>query len=184
MSVQSESVVALRSAKAQLEVALIYLRRRHAELKRQLAALETKRPTQRTPADALAELQRTIEDHAAQIEQRSSELQAIELQIEAALRRPANTGAEQLTAESEALTAELVEIREQVLGALRELAPPLRRFEELSERKTHLAGDIAAKTGRNLAYQNYIDSALFRQTEFVDDLRYVVELIRQQRVVT
>jgi chromosome segregation ATPase len=184
MSVQSESVVALRSAKAQLEVALIYLRRRHAELKRQLAALETQRPAQRAPVDTLAELQRTIEDHAAQIELRSGELHEMERQIEAALRRPATTGAEQLTVESEALTAELVEIREQVLGALRDLARPLRRFEELSERKAHLAGDIAARTGRNLAYQNYIDSALFRQSEFVDDLRYVVELIRQQRVAT
>ena len=55
-SVQSDNVLALRSAKAQLEGALIYLRRRQAELKRQLVALEAQRPGHRAPSEKFVEL--------------------------------------------------------------------------------------------------------------------------------
>ncbi len=183
MSSQSEGVLALKSAKAQLEVMLIYLRRRQAELKRQLGALESQPRSAGANVEARLELKRMIDDHATQIERRTREIEQIDLQIDEALHQPPSTGAEHLEAEHDAINAELAEVRNEILTALSQLAAPLRRFEELAERKTQLSGDISARTGRNQAYQNYIESALFRQAEFTGDVRYVVELLRRQRVV-
>jgi chromosome segregation ATPase len=168
--------------KAQLEVGQIYLRRRHAELVKELARVEGQERRGTIHPDALAQLQRTVQEHAVQIERRSLEIQDIEERIRA-LQSQSERGATNLVAEHDRVTADISEVRSQILAALSELAGPLRRYEELAERKNRLVDEISARTGRNQAYVNYIESALFRQSEFVEDVRYVVEALKRQRVV-
>jgi chromosome segregation ATPase len=168
--------------KAQLEVGQIYLRRRHAELVKELTRVEGQERRGTIHPDALAQLQRTVQEHAVQIERRSLEIQDIDERIRA-LQSQSERGATSLVAEHDQVTADIAEVRSQILAALRELAGPLRRYEQLAERKNRLVDEISARTGRNQAYVNYIESALFRQTEFVDDVRYVVEALKRQRVV-
>jgi hypothetical protein len=168
--------------KAQLEVGQIYLKRRHSELVRQLAAVEGQDRRGTIHPDAFSQLQRSVQEHAVQIERRSLEIQDIEDRIRA-LQSQSERNATTLVAEQDQVTTEIAEIRSQVLAALRLLAGPLRQYEQLADRKNRLADEISAKTGRNQAYVNYIECALFRQTEYVDDVRYAVEALKRQRVV-
>jgi hypothetical protein len=168
--------------KAQLEVGQIYLRRRHAELVKELAKVEGQERRGTIHPDALAQLQRTVQEHAVQIERRNLEIQDIDERIRA-LQSQTERGAPGLVAEHDQVTADIAEVRTEILAALRELGGPLRRYEQLAERKNRLVDEISARTGRNQAYVNYIESALFRQSEFVDDVRYVVEALKRQRVV-
>lgn len=179
----SENLVALKSMKAQLEVGLIYLKRRHAELERQLSLVQSQRHQSRIHPDALQQLQRTVQDHAIQIERRKREIQELDERILAAQNQSERTGLQYLSVEHAAVTAQIGEVREQILATLRQLAGPLRQYEELVERKNQLVRDIAARTGRDQAYSNYIESALLRQSEYVDDVKYTVEMLRRQRVV-
>ncbi len=183
MTIQSDNLLTLRSMKAQLEVGLIYLRRRHGELQRQLSTAESQERRGTIHPDALAQLQNTVQDHAVQIERRNLEIREIEERIRALQRQTERGGATNLLSEHDQVTAEIAAIRNQVLSALRELAGPLHRYEQLAEQKNRLVDEIAVRTGRNQAYVNYIESALFRQNEYVDDVRYVVEALKRQRVV-
>src|SRR5439155_15027431 len=130
-----------------------------------------------------ARLQLSIDDHAIQIEHRNVEIKELENRILAAQMQVERSGAENLSAENNAITAAIGEVREQILAALQDLAEPLRRYEQLAEKKNQLTGELAARTGRSQAYINYIEGALFRQAEYVDDVRYTVETLRRQRVV-
>jgi chromosome segregation ATPase len=182
VKIQPDSLVSLKAMKAQLEVGQIYLKRRHSELVRQLAAVEGQERRGTIHPDALAQLQRSVQEHAVQIERRNLEIQDIDERVRA-LQSHSDRNASTLVAEQDQVTSEIAEIRAQVLAALRELAAPLRQYEQLAERKNRLSDEISAKTGRNQAYVNYIEGALFRQTEYVDDVRYVVEALKRQRVV-
>jgi chromosome segregation ATPase len=178
-----ENLVALKSTKAQLEVGLIYLKRRHAELERQLALVQGQRGHPRLHPDALLQLQRTVQDHAIQIERRKREIQEIEERIQALQSQSERGDLQRLSAEHAEVTRQIGELRERILATLRELAGPLRQYEELAERKGYLARAIAERTGRDQAYTNYIESALFRQSEYDDDVRYTLETLRRQRIV-
>jgi len=179
----SDDLVALKSAKAQLEVGLIYLKRRHAELERQLALAQSQGGRARIHPDALLQLQRTVHDHAIQIERKTLEIQEIDNKIAAAQIQSERSGLGYLQAQHDEVTAEIAEIRDHILAALRELAEPLRRYEELVAKKNALAREIFTRTGRDQSYTNYIEGALLRQSEYVDDLRFAIECLRRQRVV-
>ena len=183
MTTEPENLVALKSTKAQLEVGLIYLKRRHSELERQLALVQSQRGQPRIHPDALQQLQRTVQDHAIQIERRKREIQEIEERIQIAQMQTERNGLQYLSAEHASVTAQISEVREQILATLKQLAEPLHRYEELVEQKNHLVRDIAERTGRDQAYTNYIESALLRQSEYVDEVKYSVEVLRRQRVV-
>ena len=183
MASQPENLLVLKSTKAQLEVGLIYLKRRHVELERQLTTIDSQGKRAGIHPDALAQLQRTLQEHAIQIERRRREIQEIDEKIQSIQGHTPTGAAKVVTAEHEAVTAEIAQIREQVLTALRELAAPLRRYEELAERKNQLARELTTKTGRDLAYTNYIEGALLRQSEYADEVRYTVELLKRARVV-
>jgi|SRR5579884_1398135 small-conductance mechanosensitive channel len=183
MTIEAENLVTLKSTKAQLEVGLIYLKRRHSELERQLALVQSQHNRTRLHPDALLQLQRTVQDHAIQIERRKREIQELDERIHLAQTQTERNGLQYLSAEHAAVTAQISEIREQILASLRQLAGPLRRYEELVEQKNRLVRDIAERTGRDQAYANYIESALLRQSEYVDDVKYTVETLRRQRVV-
>jgi chromosome segregation ATPase len=180
---EPDSILVMRSNKAQLEIALLYLKRRHTELKRQLVSAERLSRAGTSQAELVVRLRSTVTDHATQIERHNLEITELDEQIQAAQSRIEKNGAEGLTAENEAVTAQIGEVRGQILDVLRQLAEPLRRYESLAEKKGQLSGQLASKTGRSQAYVDYIDGALFRQSEYVDDLRYVVEAIRRHRVV-
>jgi len=183
MATHPESLLVLKSTKAQLEVGLIYLKRRHTELQRQLELVESQGKRSSIHPDALAQLQRTVQEHAIQIERRRREIQEIDERIQHAQVYADRGGTGHLSAENEVVTAEIAEIREQVLRVLGQLAEPLRRYEQLVERKNQLARDLQARTGRDQSYANYIEGALLRQAEYADDVRYTVETLRKQRVV-
>ncbi|MGH2457973.1 MAG: hypothetical protein ACRDIY_03805 [Chloroflexota bacterium] len=180
---EPDNLVALKSTKAQLEVGLIYLKRRHSELERQLSLVQSRRGEPRIHPDALQQLQRTVQDHAIQIERRKREIQEIEERIQIAHLQTERNGLEFLSAEHASVTAEISEVREQILEALKQLAGPLRRYEELVEQKNRLVRGIVERTGRDQAYSNYIEGALLRQSEYVDEVKYAVEALRRQRVV-
>ena len=179
----SENLVALKSTKAQLEVGLIYLKRRHAELERQLALVQGSGNRSRIHPDALLQLQRTVQEHAIQIERKTIEIQEMEARIQAAQAQSERSGLQYMQTEHDAVTAEIRVVREQILAELRQLAEPLRRYEELVEKKNRLAREIFTRTGRDQSYSNYIEGALLRQSEFTDDLQFAVECLRRQRVV-
>ena len=181
---QSDSLLLLRSTKAQLEVGLIYLKRRLGELQRQLAAAENQSLSDPSQAESRERLRASISDHTIQIDHRSAEIKELEDRIQAAQLQIERNGADNLTAENYAVTSEIGEIREQILTALRDLAEPLRRYELLAEKKNQLTNQLATRTGRSLAYTSYVEGALFRQAEYVDDVRFTVEALRRQRVVT
>jgi chromosome segregation ATPase len=183
MATQTENLLHLKSSKAQLEVGLIYLKRRHSELERQLALVEAQARRGNVPADALAQLRRTVQDHLTQIERRQSEIDEIDGRIQSAQSYSSRNGGSRLSAEHDAVTAEIAQIRQEVLITLRALAGPLRRYEQLAERKGQLARELFAVTGRDQSYTNYIEGALLRQSEFEGELRYVVELLKKARIV-
>lgn len=180
---EPENLVALKSTKAQLEVGLIYLKRRHSELERQLSLVQSQRNQSRIHPDALLQLQRTVQDHAIEIERRKREIQELEQRIQNAQLQSERSGLQYLSAEHASVTAQISELREQILASLRQLAEPLRRYEELVAQKNRLVREISERTGRDQAYSNYIESALLRQSEYIDDLKYAVETLRRQRVV-
>ena len=179
----SENLVALKSTKAQLEVGLIYLKRRHAELERQLSLVQSQRQQSRIHPDALQQLQRTVQDHAIQIERRKREILELDERIQSSQMYSERSGLQHVSAEHAAVTAQISDIREQILAALRQLAEPLKQYEELVEKKNQLVREISSRTGRDQAYTNYIESALLRQSEYVDEVKYTVETLRRQRVV-
>lgn len=181
---QGENVVSLRSTKAQLEVGLIYLQRRYTELERQLSLVESQGRQANIHPDALAQLRRTVQEHAIQIERRKREIQDIDERIGALHARVERSGSHHLHGEHDEVTKEIAHIREQVLATLKELADPLHRYDELVERKNQLARDIAARTGRNQAYANYIDGALIRQSEYTDEVKFALEALKRIRVVS
>src|SRR5579859_8056903 len=118
---QTDSALLLRSQKAQLEVGLIYLRRRQGELQRQLAAAEAQSRRGPSDAESIARLQASVSEHAIQIELRAAEIRDLDDRITSAQLQVERRGAENLTMENDAVTAEIGEIREQILAALREL---------------------------------------------------------------
>jgi chromosome segregation ATPase len=183
MTLQTDNILSLRSMKAQLEVGLIYLKRRHSELQRELAVAESQEKRGGIHPAALSQLRSSVQDHAIQIERRNLEIKELEDRIQAIQARVERSGPQGLATEHDDVTGQISDVRKQILAALRDLAEPLRRYEALAARKSQLATEISARTGRNQAYVNYIEGALFRQSEFVDDVKYAVEAIRRQRVV-
>src|SRR5437588_2990000 len=135
MATQPETLLVLKSTKAQLEVGLIYLKRRHSELERQLGLVESQGRRASIHPDALAQLQRTVQEHAIQIERRRREIVELDERIQHVQVYSVRGGTGHLSAENDTVTSEIAEIREQVLQSLRQLAEPLRRYEQLVERK-------------------------------------------------
>lgn len=183
MAARSETIVELKSTKAQLEVGMIYLTLRHTELHRQLERVVSQRGPGGLHQDALHQLQTKVQDYAIQIERRKIEIQELSRQIERAEQDTIENGVQQLARNNTEIVEEIANIRDEVLTLLRALAEPLRRYEELAERKTSIAHQHAALSGRDQAYTHYIEGALLRQAEYVGDVKFAIEAIKRQRVV-
>jgi hypothetical protein len=177
----AEELLLLKSSRAQLEVGLIYLKRRRAELEKQRAALERDPKADRS---RLATLVQTIASVTTEVATREESARTLIAEIAEAERRAQDETVEQSLLLNEQMATELSAIRGVVLKALAELADPLRRYQELADRKTQLVKRLAASSERDLAYPNYLDCALFRQSEQDEALRYVLDVLKRQRVVS
>src|ERR1035437_5690194 len=124
---EPDSILLMRSKKAQLEVGLLYLKRKHGELQRQLVAAERQSRASPAQAELVVRLRSTVNEHANQIKRHNVEIQELEELILAAQIRIERNGPEGLSAENDAITAQIGEVRSQILDALRQLAEPDRK---------------------------------------------------------
>lgn len=182
MALGAEELVELKSSKIQLEVGLIYLRRKRAEMEKQKALLETG-PRTREAIARLARLHADLEAVTREIATREATVRQLSEQIDRTERQVYEESQEQMLLANEGMSAELASLRAEILQALRALAEPLRSYQEVADRKTRLVRRIGANFGRDLSYPNYLDCALLRQDEYDDALRFVVEAIKRLRVV-
>lgn len=182
MALGPDELVELKSNKIQLEVGLIYLRRKRAEMEKQQALLE-RGPQSRQAATRLAQLRRDLDAVVREITSRETTVRQLSEGIDQAERQVHEEGLEQLLLANEGMVAELAGIRSEILQTLRGLAEPLRRYQELSDRKTRLVRRISTVSDRDLSYPNYLDCALIRQAEYDDALRFVLEALKRLRVV-
>ena len=171
----------MKSAKIQLEVSLIYLRRKHADMQRQLERIG-RDSAARASVESVrlsADLHAIATDIAAR-EAKIADLDADIAQAEAGARAES---LEELMRANDDLAAELAEIREDTLARLRTLVSSLRRYQELTDRKTRLSKRVGELSGRDLSYANYLDCALLRQSEYDSDLQYVLDYLKRTRIV-
>jgi uncharacterized protein YoxC len=176
----AEELVQLKSSKAQLEVGLIYLKRRRAELDKQRAVLER---DPRSDASKLSTLAQTIAGVTSEVTTREESARKLAEEIARAERKTQDETIEQTMLLNQQMAGELSAIRSEVLTALRDLADPLHRYQEIADRKTQLVRKLAASSERDLSYPNYLDCALFRQSEQDESLRYVLDVLKRLRVV-
>jgi archaellum component FlaC len=181
LAVEPRALVELKSAKIQLEVSLIYLRRKHSDLHRQSERFGQDTTSRSTP-DAVrvsAELHSIANDIAS----RETQIGRLDTEIARSERSSVEERIEDLVAKNETLADELANIRDDTLARLRWLVDNLRRYDDLTERKTRLVRRIAEVSGRDLSYPNYIECALARQSDCDADLRYVLDYLKRVRIV-
>jgi len=181
MIVGSETLVGLKANKVQLEVALICLKRRQAEMERRRSKLSDQAddPVVAARLVVLSQDLATIDDEVVQGEQAVRDVNA---RIELASRQAIDHGLEELLVADSGMSEELGALRGEILEGLRQLAEPLRRYQEVADRKSRLVRKLGNR-GKDVSYPNYLDCSLLRQTEYDDDLRYVVEGIKHLHVV-
>lgn len=177
----SETLVGLRASKVQLEVALICLKRRQAEMERRRARLANQAddPVIAARLVVLDQDLAAIGDEVAQGEQA---IRDVNDRIDLSSRQVIDEGLEELLVANAGMSEELSALRSEILDGLRQLAEPLRRYQEAADRKSRLVRKLG-NLGRDLSYPNYLDCSLLRQTEYDDDVRYLVEAIKHLHVV-
>jgi hypothetical protein len=177
----SETLVGLKSSKAQLEVALICLKRRQAEMERRRARLADQADDP-VIAARLIMLDRDLEATGDEVARGEQAIRELTDRIDLTSKRTIDEGLEELLVANAGMTDELSALRSEILDGLRQLAEPLRRYQETADRKSRLVRKLG-NYGKDLSYRNYIDCSLLRQTEYDDDLRYLVEAIKHLHVV-
>lgn len=181
MAIGPEQLVQLKSSRAQLEVGLIYLKRRRAELEKKRTLLE--RESRGRDREGLEQLAAQIAGVAEEVAAREEAIGRLAEEIASAEQHARDNTLEQLLLLNDQMAAELGALRSEMLAALRGLADPLRRYQELADRKTQLVKRLASASPRDLSYPNYLDCALLRQDEQDEALRYVLDVLKRQRVV-
>ncbi len=177
----SETLVGLKASKVQLEVALICLKRRQAEMERRRARLSDQADDP-VVAARLVMLDRELEASCDEVAHTEQTIRDVTDRIDQASRQAIDEGLEELLVANAGMSEELSALRFEVLDGLRKLAEPLRRYQEVADRKTRLVRKLG-NLGKDLSYPNYLDCSLLRQTEYDDDLRYLVEAIKHLHVV-
>jgi predicted nucleic acid-binding Zn-ribbon protein len=177
----SETLVGLKSSKIQLEVALICLRRRQAEMEKRRSRLADQADDPIIAA-RLAALEGDLEVIGVEVVRAEQAVREVNDRIERMSRQAIDEGLEELLVAHAGMAQELGALRADILKALRDLAEPLRRHQEIADRKGRLVRKLA-NLGKDLSYPNYLDCSLLHQAEQDDDLRFVVEAIKHLRVV-
>lgn len=177
----SESLVGLKASKVQLEVALICLKRRQAEMERRRTRLADQADDP-VVAARLVVLGRDLEVIGDEVIQGEQAIRDVNDRIDRTSRQAIDEGLEELLVANAGMSEELSALRFEILDGLRGLAEPLRRYQEVADRKSRLVRKLGSM-GKDLSYPNYLECSLLRQTEFDDDLRYLVEAIKHLHVV-
>jgi hypothetical protein len=177
------SILEMKSRRAQIDVQLLALRRRAAELEREYARGEEARRRGEVGAVALFQLRERAAEVAAGIARLEGDAEEIDRLLWRAEHGDARASLEPTIAASLETSGELGRLRQEILDALRALAEPLARYGHLAERQRLLTTRIQQATGRDGSYATYIDTALFRAGDYDPDLEYVVELLKRTRVV-
>jgi hypothetical protein len=173
-SVGQSIPLAIKSELARLDVTMAFLRRRFHESERQYhLASESERPMIGQTLETVFSKIQATEKRIREISQEYAYLREVEV-----------GGVETAEKHNDLLAGELDQVRLEVLTRLAELAEPLRQFQRLAEKKTHLARELGSRSGRDLSYANYVDSALVRKREYAGDLAYTLEFLRTVRVVS
>jgi hypothetical protein len=173
----------MKSRRAQIDVQLLALRRRAAELEREYARAEEARRRGEVGAVALFALRDRSSEVAAGIARLEGDAEEIDRLLWRAEHGDARAGLEPTIVASLETSGELDRLRNEILDALRALAEPLARYGHLADRQRLLTTRIQQATGRDSSYATYIDTALFRAGDYDADLEYVVELLKRTRVV-
>lgn len=155
------ALVELKSQRAQLEIQLLCLRLRLNDLEGERAR------------ELRAEIERTEEQLSA-VEHRVARIESGDV---------GEADVDEVTSASLQTSAELDQVRTQILEGLRALAEPLRHHAELAERQRRLAARVRQATGKDNSYQAYIDTALLRTSDIDETLDLVLETIRKTRPV-
>ncbi len=179
-----ESLVELKSLKAQHEVGLIYLLRRQSEIQRQVEKAEQQLTAGGVHSDAVTHIRRNVQTVSVEIERKRLVIGEIDRKISQLEDSGISSTASDLTARNEDVTGELATLRASIVGALESLAEPLRRFSALSEEKVMVARHIAQLTGRDNSYATYIESVLLRQSEYNDNVKFAIEYLKRARVAS
>lgn len=156
------ALVELKSQRAQLEIQLLGMRLRLNNMEG-AEARELRGEVDRAEAQV------------AELEQRIARIESGDLHESDDV---ANVELASLTT-----SAELDQVRSEILDGLRALAKPLRAYAELAERQRRLTARIRAATGKDNSYQAYIDTALLRTSDIDDTLGLVLETIKGTRPV-
>jgi DNA repair exonuclease SbcCD ATPase subunit len=155
------ALVELKSQRAQIEIQLLGMRLRLNDLDEARAR------------ELRAEIERAVAQ-LAELEQRVERIESGDL---------GGDDEDELATATLQTSAELDQVRTQILDGLRALAEPLRVHAELAERQRRLAGKTRELTGKDNSYQAYIDTALLRTSDIDETLELVLETIRKTRPV-
>ena len=177
------SLVELKSQRAQYEIQQLGLRRRLDELDREEARLEEARRRGEGDSQAVHEVRDRRLELAAELDRLAGLVVELDDRIARVERGEASGTFDHLVVTSLEASVELDRVRTQILDALRSLAEPLERYEQLADRQRSLTARIREATGKDNSYAAYIGTALLRAPDYDDQLQFVVELIKRARVV-
>jgi hypothetical protein len=155
------ALVELKSQRAQLEIQLLGMRLRINDMGGERAR------------ELRAEIGRA-EVQLAELEQRVERIESGDV---------GEADVDEVATASLQTSAELDQVRAQILDGLRALAEPLRHHAELAERQRRLTARVREATGKDNSYQAYIDTALLRTSDIDETLDLVLETIRKTRPV-
>ncbi len=177
------SLVELKSRRAQVEIHLIGLRRRLAEMEREFTRQDGLVRLGDVPVSVLYELRDRIAESDTEIERAESALFEMDLHIKRAQEGDAEGSVHHLVVEGHQTIAELDRLRDEILSTLRGLAAPIKQHQNLAERHRRLSGRIRETTQKDNSYAAYIGTALFRVTDYDENLKFVLDFLRKTRVV-
>lgn len=177
------SLIELKSRRAQLEIQLLGLRRRQADLTRERArqahAIRSDQPVALADSDVEARLR----DVSSQIDKVGATVRELDQRISDFEGGGENGGSHHFEGASREASGALEQVRTHVLETLRSLAEPLREHERLAERQRVLRRRLREVTGQDNRYATYLDTALLRASDQDEDLCFVLDFLRRVRVV-
>ncbi|MBM4418975.1 MAG: hypothetical protein FJ033_11800 [Chloroflexi bacterium] len=179
----ADSPASLEARRQDLDAQIVNLKRRRAQLDAERQRLEEARRRGSASASLLQENRDSW--HAVNRLISTREREALDTERALWSMRLDRSGSEADAAVLASLqtSADLDDLRRLIVGALRELAEPLSRYEHLAERQQALGEMIAANTGSDNRYATYLDTALLRDRDGDEDVVYVLSLLRRMGVV-
>ena len=177
------SLVQLKSRRAQVEIHLLGLKRRISELEREFTRQDALVRSGETRVTVLYELRDRIAEVDTEIERTESAIFEMDYHIERARQGDAEGSVHHLVVEGHQTVAELERLREEILSTLRGLADPIKLHQQLADRHRRLSGRIRETTQKDNSYAAYIGTALFRTSDYDEELAFVMDFLRIARVV-